>query len=151
MGDPYRVRAALPADLEALAALEQQIFPDPWAPEIFRPLLEGVILVADDAEEVVGYTVARSVLERGEILNLAVHPEHRRRRIASRLLHAALDALWEEGVRLAFLDVRESNGGARAFYERHGFSEVGKRRNYYRYPREDALILARSMEDAPPG
>jgi ribosomal-protein-alanine N-acetyltransferase len=150
MVDPYRVRTARPADLEALAALEQQIFPDPWALESFRQFLEGVILVADDADEVVGYTVARWVLEQGEILNLAVHPDHRRHRVASRLLHAVLDALWEEGVRMAFLEVRQSNGGARAFYERHGFCEVGKRRNYYRYPREDALILARSLDDAPP-
>jgi ribosomal-protein-alanine N-acetyltransferase len=150
MVDPYRVRAARPADLEALAALEQQIFPDPWALESFRQFQEGVVLVADDAQEVVGYTVARWVLEQGEILNLAVHPDHRRRRVASRLLHAVLDALWEEGVRMAFLEVRQSNGGARRFYERHGFSEVGKRRNYYRHPREDALILARSMDDVPP-
>jgi ribosomal-protein-alanine N-acetyltransferase len=74
-----------------------------------------------------------------------VHPDHRRHRIASRLLHAALDALWEEGVQIAFLEVRESNQGARVFYERHGFAEVGRRRNYYRLPREDALILARSL------
>jgi ribosomal-protein-alanine N-acetyltransferase len=145
MADPYRVRTARPADLEALAALEQRIFPDPWALASFREILDGLILVAEDGEQVVGYTVARWVLEQGEILNLAVHPDHRRHRIASRLLHAALDALWEEGVQIAFLEVRESNQGARVFYERHGFAEVGRRRNYYRLPREDALILARSL------
>jgi len=151
MGDRYRVRAARATDLEGLAALEQRIFPDPWALESFREFLERMILVAEDGGEVVGYTVARWVLEQGEILNLAVHPDHRRRRLASRLLHAALDRLWEEGVRLAFLEVRESNTGARAFYERHGFAQVGRRRSYYRLPREDALILARSLEDAGPG
>ena len=151
MGDPYRVRAARPADLEALAALEQEIFPDPWTVDAFRPFLGGLTLVVEGDSDIVGYTVARWVMEQGEILNLAVHPAHRRRRIASRLLHAALDALWDEGVRLAFLEVRESNGGARAFYERHGFSEVGRRRNYYRRPREDALVLARPLDDAPPG
>jgi ribosomal-protein-alanine N-acetyltransferase len=145
MADPYRVRTARPADLEVLAALEQRIFPDPWALASFRSFLDGLILVAEDGEEVVGYTVARWVLEQGEILNLAVHPDHRRHRVASRLLHAGLDALWKEGVRIAFLEVRESNHGARAFYERHGFAEVGRRRNYYRTPREDALILARSL------
>lgn len=151
MADPYRVRAARATDLEALAALEQQIFPDPWALESFGEFLEGATLVVDDGAAVVGYTVVRWVLEQGEILNLAVHPDHRRRRIASRLLRAALDVLWQEGVRLAFLEVRESNEGARAFYERHGFAQVGKRRNYYRLPREDALLLARSLETVPPG
>ncbi len=149
MADPYRVRAARPTDLEALVALEQQIFSDPWSLEGFGQFLDGITLVADDGNDVVGYAVARWVLEQGEILNLAVQAEHRRRGIAARLVHEVLAALSERGVRYAFLEVRESNDGARAFYERLGFVEVGKRRNYYRRPREDALILARTLVESP--
>jgi ribosomal-protein-alanine N-acetyltransferase len=142
MDDPCRIRAATPADLDAVAAIEQQVFSDPWSRDSFGRLLGGLALVADGEQGVNGYLFALWVQEESEILNVAVRPEVRRRGIARCLMSEALERLAREGVRQVFLEVRESNAGAQAFYERLGFSLVGRRRQYYRQPREDALVLA---------
>jgi ribosomal-protein-alanine N-acetyltransferase len=142
MDDPCHIRAATPADLDAVAAIEQRVFPDPWSRESFRRLLGGLALVAEGDDGVDGYLFALWVDDESEILNVAVRPEVRRRGIARRLMARALERLADAGVRHVFLEVRESNAAARAFYDRQGFRPVGRRRGYYRQPREDALVLA---------
>lgn len=90
---------------------------------------------------VVGYLVGRDVAGSGEILNLAVAPEHRRAGVARALLHEGLDLLRLRGAEEAFLEVRASNEGALALYGGAGFRPVGMRADYYRNPSEDALVL----------
>ena len=145
MADRCRVRVATEADLGGIVAIEQEAFSDPWSRESFHRLLSQLALVADDGDEVVGYIVAHWAGEESEILNLAVHPEQRRRGIARRLVEEAVVRLVAKGVRLVFLEVRESNEGALAFYDGLGFRQAGHRPGYYRRPREDALVLARSL------
>ncbi|NIM47789.1 MAG: ribosomal protein S18-alanine N-acetyltransferase [Gemmatimonadales bacterium] len=146
MGEHYRIRAADVADLPAIAAMERKVFSDPWSPESLRLMLGHTALVADSPSGVAGYLFSRSAWEEGEILNLAVHEDHRRQGIGRRLVRKALTLLAAQGARTVFLEVRESNLAARAFYERLGFKERGRRRHYYRRPREDALVLARPVE-----
>jgi ribosomal-protein-alanine N-acetyltransferase len=85
--------------------------------------------------------MARISGEEGEILNLAVLPRDRRQGIARRLLATGLEALLTEGVREAYLEVRESNEPAITLYRSAGFRPVGLRPDYYRNPPEDALVL----------
>ena len=145
MANRCRVRVATEADLGGIVAIEQEAFSDPWSLESFRSLLSQLALVAGDGDEVAGYIIAHWAGEESEILNLAVLPEQRRRGIARRLVEEAVERLVADGARMVFLEVRESNEGARAFYEGLGFRHVGRRPRYYNRPREDALVLAREL------
>ena len=136
-----RIRAARSADLPAIHDIETAAFGDPWPAALFRVHLADVFLVAEIDGAVVGYLVARPMGGEGEILNVAVAGDARRRGIARTLLAAALAALAEAGVATLFLEVRRSNTPARELYESAGFRLVGTRRGYYRSPREDALVF----------
>lgn|SRR5581483_9202096 len=141
---PFRIRAAVPADAPALAAIERRSFADPWSEASFREAVTAAWsfgLVAQSGATIVGYLIGREVGGSGEILNLAVEPAFRRRGIARALLEAGLAALRRRGAGEVFLEVRVSNVAAQALYRRAGFRPVGQRPGYYRSPREDALVL----------
>ena len=139
-----QIRPATPADTPRLAELERICFSDPWSPASLREMVSAahtVGLVALVGDAVAGYAIARWAADSGEILNLAVTPKHRREGIAAHLIDALLEELRCRKVREVFLEVRESNGPARALYKAKGFGVAGMRRAYYRYPTEDALVL----------
>ena len=144
MDAPYRIRSALPADAVGLVAIERRAFSDPWSEASFREALTSPWtfgLVAEGARGVTGYLIGREVAGTGEVLNLAVAPELRRRGIGGALLEAGLAALKRRRVEEVFLEVRESNRSAQALYLAYGFRPVGQRAAYYRNPKEDALVL----------
>jgi ribosomal-protein-alanine N-acetyltransferase len=144
MDAPYRIRPAVLADAPALVAIERRCFGDPWSEASFREALSSAwnfVLVAQAARGVMGYLVGREAGGIGEVLNLAVSPELRRRGVGEALLDAGLAAFRRSRMDEVFLEVRESNTSARALYARHGFRPVGQRSAYYRNPKEDALVL----------
>ena len=146
MAAPCRIRPATTADATDLAALERALFSDPWPAAAFRPGGAGeTCLVAEAEGALVGYAVVRIVADEAEVLNLAVRADQRRRGIARALLRAALAEAGAAGVRQVFLEVREGNAAARAFYEREGFHATGRRRAYYRKPPEDAVVMRRAL------
>lgn len=136
-------------DIAAVARLERETFSSPWKPDTFRRLLERdgtEIWVLDVPHEgVVGYAVLWCVMDHGELANLAVHPTHRGRGLGSLLLDRVLARAAERGVRNLYLEVRVSNERAAALYERRGFQEIGRRRDYYERPREDARVLVKRL------
>lgn len=138
--------------MAAVAAIEQVAFSDPWSERDFRECVESGVpfLVAEMRDTVVGYAIAQYAADEGEILNLGVAPDRRRRGIGHDLVEAMLARLREEGVRNVFLEVRESNASAQRVYAALGFAEVGRRNAYYRYPREDAVILRTRIDRAKP-
>jgi len=118
------------------------VFSDPWPAAAFRDLLGALaIVVAGPADQVVGYLFAHHAADEGEILNLAVHPAHARRGLGTELVRTAFADLEAAGVTRVFLEVRESNRAAQAFYQGIGFRPVSRRAGYYRSPREDALVF----------
>ena len=138
----------------AVQALEGASFADPWSLRDFRETLAAgvVFLVAEGGPDgpdgpsgpdhhVVGYLVARQVADEGEILNVAVAPESRRRGVGRALVAAGLGRLGALGARQVYLEVRESNVAARELYRGFGFVEVSRRLKYYRRPVEDAILL----------
>ena len=129
--------------MPAVHALEHAAFSDPWSERDFRECVasEVVFLVAAAPDGLAGYVVAQDAADEGEILNLAVVPARHRGGIGRALVEGALAALAARGVTRVFLEVRESNGAARALYATLGFQEVGRRTRYYRRPVEDAIIL----------
>jgi [ribosomal protein S18]-alanine N-acetyltransferase len=149
MDAPYRIRSAVPADAEAFFAIERRSFSDPWSEASFRGALTSPWtfgIAAQGSRGVAGYLIARDVAGAGEILNLAVAPEFRRRGVGSALLRAGLNALRHRRVDEVFLEVRESNRSAQSLYTTHGFRPVGQRAAYYRNPKEDALVLRLAIE-----
>ena len=133
----------------AVARLEAVCFPDPWseasvAEELDNPL--SLWLVAVENGEVIGYAGSQAVLDAADIMNVAVAPDHRRRGIARLLLLQLEEEMRQRDVASLSLEVRVSNLAAQALYAALGYQEVGRRPNYYRKPREDALILRKEWE-----
>ncbi len=140
----FRIVPMTAARLPQVAALEQVCFPaDPWSENLFRAALENpgaAVLLAEEDGAVLGYAVLSAVLDEGNLDNIAVAPEYRRRGVADALL-GALTGFGRECLALLTLEVRASNAPAIALYEKHGFRPVGRRRNYYSDPREDAVLM----------
>lgn len=139
----------LEGDLAPVAAIEAEAFTTPWKAETFRGLLgrdhaEPLVLELPEAG-VVGYAILWCILEQGELSNIAVHRRWRGRALGSFLLDQVIDVAREAGVRTLFLEVRESNRVAAALYDSRGFVEIGRRRNYYTDPREDARVLEKRL------
>ena len=131
----------------AVAALEKLCFRDPWsensiASELKNPLALWLVAVEDGV--LCGYIGSQSVMGESDMMNVAVHPEHRRKGVGERLVLALCDALRHENTSLT-LEVRATNAPAISLYEKLGFAQVGLRRNYYRNPKEDALILRKEL------
>jgi [ribosomal protein S18]-alanine N-acetyltransferase len=139
-----KLRLAQVGDLPRIAEIEALCFSDPWSLRSFRAVLGDrrvYFALAEVAGRVAGYVVAWFVHAEGEIANLAVAPEARGGRIGSALLDSAINAARGRGVATIYLEVRDSNSTARRLYASRGFVEVGRRRDYYRNPMEDALVL----------
>ena len=132
-----------------IAELEKTCFSDPWseasiASELSNPL--SCWLVAVEGERLAGYIGSQTVMGESDMMNVAVAPDYRRQGVGEKLILALVDALKERGSHWLMLEVRQSNAPARALYEKLGFVEVGRRKNYYRNPKEDALILRKEWE-----
>lgn len=127
-----------------IALLEQECFADPWsqqsiASELHNPL--SLWLVAQEGQTLLGYVGSQTCLDETDMMNIAVSPASRRQGVARALIEALISALRQHGSKQLTLEVRASNGPARQLYESLGFLQVGLRKNYYRNPKEDALIL----------
>ncbi|HEU4989962.1 MAG: ribosomal protein S18-alanine N-acetyltransferase [Gemmatimonadota bacterium] len=145
-----RIEPASAGDVAAVAAIEREVFTDPWAESAFAGLLgrpHVYFAVAHPASGTAtsGYVVAIFAGGEGEIANLAVAPDARGRGLGARLVDAVFQEAGRRDTEALYLEVRESNAAARHLYGTRGFEEVGRRRGYYRRPVEDALILRRSV------
>lgn len=127
-----------------IAELEKLCFNDPWSVNSIASELDNRLslwLVAVEADRVIGYVGSQTVLGETDMMNIAIHPDFRKQGIATQLIHRLVQALSEKGSHSLMLEVRASNEPANALYGNLGFETVGVRKNYYRNPREDALIL----------
>ncbi len=134
-----------PAHVAQVAQLEIICFgTEAWSEKSVASELENDLsywLVAEDDGTVAGYVGSQTVMDETDMMNVAVHPDYRRQGIAEELVTALIRALKEKGSHCLTLEVRASNLPAQKLYEKLGFDQIGLRRNYYRNPREDALIL----------
>ena len=133
-----------------VAALEKICFADPWSEMSIASELQNLWsywLVAVSDDRVVGYIGSQSSIDEADVMNVAVHPEYRRQGIAEGLICTLVEELKNRGIHALLLEVRASNAPAIALYEKLGFQQVGLRKNYYRNPKEDALILRKEWEN----
>lgn len=132
-----------------IAELEKICFSDPWSESSVATELENELacwLVALEGENIVGYIGSQTVMGETDMMNVAVHPDFRRRGIAEALISQLVAELKELGSHSLTLEVRASNGAAQKLYEKLDFTIVGKRPRYYHNPREDAYILRKEWE-----
>lgn len=142
------VRSATADDLAAIEAIERASFSDPWSLKSFTDSLRHGFVrlhVLDDNGAVIGYSVVWVSGDECELANLAVEPGRRGEGCGARLLDEALRRAHEESLMVMFLEVRASNEAALRLYAKHGFHEVGRRKDYYRNPVEDALVMRRDL------
>ena len=133
-----------------VAALEAMCFSEPWseksvASELTNPL--SLWLVALEGETVIGYVGSQTVMGWSDMMNVAVHPDHRRLGVGKALIEELIRQLREQGSENLTLEVRTSNENAKALYAGLDFMEVGRRKNYYHNPKEDALILRKEWTE----
>ncbi len=150
-GPAFTLRAGLPYDADALAVIEQRCFAHPWTRgSLLRDLAENPLaryLVAEADGAVVGYAGLWLAAGEGNINNVAVLPEYRRRGIADSMLSSLITACEMEGAEAFTLEVRASNDAAIALYLRHGFAPEGVRKAYYEDNGEDAIIMWRRRKE----
>ena len=132
-----------------IADLEKICFSDPWSEKSIASELNNELalwLVATQDGRVAGYIGSQTVMDETDMMNVAVHPDYRRKGIAETLVNTLVEQLQTRRSRCLTLEVRVSNTPAITLYDKLGFSEIGRRKNYYRNPREDALILRKEWE-----
>ena len=137
--------------IDEVLEIERASFSDPWSREMFRSELEvggGTYARLAERERIlVGYLMAVMIMDEAHLGNLAVRPSERRSGVGQSLLDDLLNAAQERGVARVTLEVRASNQIARKFYYRNKFIDVAMRKNYYRNPVEDAIVMLRSLQE----
>lgn len=152
--------------ISEIAALESDIFPDPWSEKSIRDTLENPqariwAIISRQAPpcscastvpehagkpQLLGYVIFYYVLDEGEIARIATSPQHRRQGVAVRLLEKMRAFSYEQNITRWLLDVRISNETAIHFYKAAGFAEDGVRKNFYANPPEDAILMSCEVE-----
>jgi len=135
-------------DLEEVLRIEKESFSDPWTKESFlEDLHRGFAYpaVVKMGGELVGYTCLWKIEDELQIANIAVDKGYRRRGIAQRLIEWIMEQALKQNCKTIILDVRESNSGALELYRKFDFEEIGRRKNYYRYPVENAIIMEKKL------
>ena len=139
-----QIREMQVKDADAVAAIEQQIFSQPWSRQGFLDavnLANTVFLVAEENNRIVGYIGMYVAMDEGEITNVAVAPVERCHGIGGMLIAELLQIAENKGIARIVLEVRVSNDSAIRLYERNGFVQCGVRRGFYEFPKEDAYVM----------
>ena len=144
------IRQAEPKDAADIYEIERLCFPDPWSRNSINFELEenprAFYVVAEHSGEVVGYAGLWWIEDEGHITNVAVKPGFRNRKIAEGIIDTLIEHTSAEGIKHYTLEVRRSNEAAIGLYEKFGFEVEGVRKGYYRFEKEDALIMWRHEE-----
>lgn len=137
-------------DIPEVLWVERDCFSDAWTEKMFLGELESehtVYLAAKEDGKIVGYAGAWCVAGDADITNVAVHSDFRRKHIGEKLLDSLIKELIKKNADNIRLEVRKSNIGAIALYEKAGFKQIDVRKNYYQDNKEDALILELKTEE----
>ena len=139
-------REMLVEDLEQVVEIEKALFSDPWTKEGFFTFLtkeNTMFFVVEEKGKILAYCSMQTVLDEGDILNVAVRSDRQKEGIGYFLVDSMLKMAKMIGIHIVHLEVREGNGTARRLYERLGFKEDGLRRDYYTDPTENAVLMTK--------
>ncbi|MBN1223665.1 MAG: ribosomal protein S18-alanine N-acetyltransferase [Candidatus Aminicenantes bacterium] len=138
-------------DIPSVLAIEKRSFANPWSMSAFigeianKDISYPYVIVHRTGDKVIGYIIYWKIDEEVQISNFALHPDYRGSGVGKKVLQDVLDELHRGGTLYVFLEVRPSNFPARLLYEKMGFEIFGVRKNYYRTPDEDALIMGKTL------
>ncbi len=150
--EPVTIAPMTAADLEAVETIERLCFTTPWTQGSLTTELQNsssCCLVAKRGREVVGHIGLWMMVDEAHIVTLAVHPEHRQRKIGERLLNAGIAEGLRRGVRRMTLEVRSSNEAALSLYRKYGFAPIAVRKRYYETEGEDAVVMWMDQMNTP--
>ena len=145
-----KIRRLREEDLNDVLRIETQVMQNPWSKiQLFSEVHSAGSLfwVAESGGLFNGYAVFKTCAPECELLRLAIAPSARRSGTGTALLECALNYLNQQGITTCFLEVRSSNEPARNLYLKTGFVAVGRRKNYYNHPVEDAVLFRRDMDN----
>jgi ribosomal-protein-alanine N-acetyltransferase len=140
MSDDITIRRGTPADLPEIIVMADTAAH--WQPEEYKKIFNSprTLLVATRGDALLGFVVSHNIVGEWELENIAVAPGHRQRGVGGQLISALICEAKHDGAKQIFLEVRESNIAAKLLYERCGFQQYGRRKNYYSNPSEDGLL-----------
>lgn len=141
-------REMLVEDLDQVMEIENDLISPPWTREGFFTFLlkdENMFFVVEEKGQILGYCSMQTVLDEGDILNVAVTRDRQKEGIGYFLVDSMLMLAAARGIHIVHLEVRESNGSARRLYRRLGFKEDGFRKNYYTDPVENAVLMTKTQ------
>lgn len=141
-------REMLVEDLDQVMEIENDLISPPWTREGFFTFLlkdENMFFVVEEKGQILGYCSMQTVLDEGDILNVAVIRDRQKEGIGYFLVDSMLMLAAARGIHIVHLEVRESNGSARRLYQRLGFKEDGFRKNYYTEPVENAVLMTKTQ------
>ena len=143
-----KFRKMLPEDVYVVSGMEKQMFGTCTNAELYKRMCmdeKNIYMAAADNGKVIAYCTITALYETGDLCNIAVKKEYRRCHIAEKLLEKCVITCKARGVTRILLEARESNTPALNFYKKMGFMEIGKRKNYYKEPCEDAVIMEKML------
>lgn len=139
-----QVRISRPKDLETLVQIESLSFPDPWTKQSFDDMFAmptTVCLVAEEDDTILGYAFLMVAYDQLELLKIAVRPELRKRGVGACLMESMFSYAKENEMTAILLEVRSKNEAAISLYERFGFTRCGIRKDYYKNPSDNAVMM----------
>lgn len=138
-------------DLDQVMEIEKDVFAVPWTKEGFLTWMmkeDSMFFVVEEKGRILGFCSMMTVMDEGDILNVAVRRDRQREGIGCFLVDSMLRMAGMQGIRTVHLEVRESNTTARRLYQRLGFREDGLRKNYYTEPVEAAVLMTKTGNDS---
>ena len=140
------IREMLLSDVDQVFAIEQDAYPFPWSKSLFEQAVttNKYACVLEINDKIIGYAVLSFVVGEVELLNICISPSQQGKGYANQLLTHLIDFSEQRNNHEMFLEVRVSNASAIHLYEKLGFNEIGRRKNYYpgKQGREDAILMA---------
>lgn len=139
------IRRMKPEDAQKVSVIEADNFSIPWSEKSFREAAarkENIYVVAEENGEILGYAGAWCVFGEADITNVCVRADSREKGIATKMLRFLIEEGVSIEIKTFFLEVRESNFAAIAFYEKFGFQKIGLRKNFYEKPVENGIVMS---------
>ena len=137
-------------ELKKIAEIESKCIPDGWSLKAFEDWYDDkktVVFAAVCNGEMIGFANGSWVLDEGELLNIAVLESYRNNGIAGELFEKMERFFSEKGIKIIYLEVREKNQPALSIYEKYGFIKNGFRKNYYRNPDDNGVLMMKKIGD----
>ena len=142
----YIIRQMEKKDIEQVERIEKEIFSIPWSAHSFEDAAmtkENIYFVCECNGVIAGYCGLWTVLGEGNITNMAVDKEYRKKGIGEALMKEMEKRGRQKDVDIFFLEVRQSNAAARRLYDKMGYKEIGTRKRFYERPVEDAIVMSK--------